>query len=168
MKGGQVHTMEEETNLKNEIKKLNENFQKLIESGKIKGVKAKKLGKIEQKKGYVRYIFIGENKQIKVMKIPIEEGTTMVEGIPRIATADYMLNWDGQPTIIQPAWSVEPFSPVKNYEESVQKQMTAQGHKLLLNRIELGGIKAKKKISGAVIFFIIVILAIAAYMLLGK
>jgi len=158
--------MEQETNLKEEIKKLNDNFSKLLESGKVKGVKAKKLGKFQLKKGYVRYLYINENRDIKVMKVPIEEGTTTIEGIPRIATADYMMTWDGQPTIIQPAWSVKPFSPVDNYEETVKTQMSSAGYKLLLNRIEQGGIKPKRQIKGWMIFAGVIALIVIGYLLL--
>lgn len=159
---------EENTNLKDEVKKLNQNFERLLESGKVKGVKTKKLGRSEKKKGYVRYIFINENREITVKKVPIDEGTTLYEGIPRIATTDYMLNWDGQPTIIQPSWSVRPFSAVENYEQAVKDGLTSAGYKLLMNRIEMGKITTKKKISGIVIFLVIVAMIVAGYLLLKK
>ena len=154
------------TSLRDEVKKLNENFSKLVDTNKTKLIKPKRLSRSEKKKGYVRYIYLGENKSIKVIKAQIEEGTALVEGIPRIATPDYILSWDNEPTIIQPGWSTEPFSPKQNYEDTVQKQMTAAGHKLLLNRLESGILKPKKKMSGVIIFIIIIALIIGGYFLL--
>jgi len=161
--------MEETRTLKDELKDLNSHIKLLIDSGKFKEIKGKKkLSKRDIKKGFIRYIYINENNSIKVLKVPIEESTTLFEKVPRIATPDYMLSWDGQPTIIQPSWSVKPFSPVDNWEDTVKERMTSAGHRLLLNKIEQGGIIQKKKMSGAVIFGIIIVLIIAGYLLLSR
>ena len=161
------NNIDKETNLKDEVKRLNDNFNKLLESGKIKGVKLKKTpSKFQAKNNWIYILYINENGEIKPMKQMIEEGTVMVEGIPRLATSEYRLSYLGKPAIILPAWSVKPFSPTDNYEETVKEQMTSQGYKLLLNRIELGGIKPKRKISGAIIFGIIIAIIVVGYLLL--
>jgi len=159
--------MTDETNLKNEIKKLNDNFNMLLESGKVKGFKPnKKLSKSDVKRNYTLAIVVGENREIKFMKVPISEGTTTIEGVPRLATTDYMLSYQGKPAMIIPEWSVQPFSPIQNYEEAVKNQMLSAGYKLLLNRIEQGEIKPKKKLSGALIFGIIIAIIVVGYLVL--
>lgn len=158
-------TEEESTNLKDEVKKLNENFSKLLESGKK--VKAKKLSRSEMKKGMVRYIFINENGTIDVKKVPIDEGTTFLDKTPRLATADYQLTWDGQPTIIQPAISAEPFSPKTFYERVKDEKMLAVGYKLLAHRAEMGQIKGKKSMPGWIIFAGIIALIVVGYLVLA-
>jgi len=160
--------MEEEGTLKDEIKKLNENISKLADSKKVKDLKLKGTpSKAKVKKGYIYVIYIRENGEIDPKAVEVEEGTTMIDGIPRIAAAPYRLNYKGKPAIILPAWSVEPFNPLINYDETIRNQMTSQGFKLLLNRIELGAIKAKGKMSGFVIFIIVIALIIGGYLLLS-
>jgi hypothetical protein len=157
---------EDNKNLKESVNEINKKFDTLISSGKVKGVKAKKLSGSEKKKGYIRYLYISENKNIKAVKVPVEEGTTFFEGSPRIATPDYMLTWDGDPCIIQPGWSMKPFSPVDNMEQTIKDKMNAVGNRLLLNRIELGAVKSKKGIPGWMIIVGLLLLGGAAYLLL--
>ena len=156
------------TSLKEEVKGLNDKFDQLLASGKVKGIKAKKLGKAEKKKNFIRYIFINENRDIKAVKVPVDEGVVWHGGVPRIGTTDYMLSWEGDPTIIQPGWSTVPFSPVQNYEEAVQAKMTAAGYRLLLKAIKEGEVKPKKKMSGALIFGIVIAIIVIGYLLLKK
>lgn len=159
--------MGEETTLKDEVKQLNDNFKALLSSGKVKGIKLPKTPSASQvKKGYAYILYINENRAIEPMKVQIQEGTTDIEGIPRIATTDFNLTYKGKPALIQPSWSVKPFSPIENYQETVKEQMTSAGYKLLLNRIEQGEIKPKKKISGALIFGLVIAAIVVGYLLL--
>jgi hypothetical protein len=158
---------EENTNLKDQVKRLNDGIEKLLESKKAKKVRLpKRLSRNQAKSNWVYIIYINENLELNPMKHKIEEGTTIVEGIPRLATADFKLTYKGKPAMILPAWSVKPFSPVENYEGTVKEQMASAGYKLLLNRIEQGGMKTKKRISGTVIFFLVIGLIVVGYLLL--
>jgi hypothetical protein len=156
----------ENTSLKDEIKKLNDNFTQLVSEKKIKKIKGKKLSRGQLKKNYVRYLYIDENRNMKAMKVPIDEGIVSTDGVPRIATTDYMLTWDGQPTIIQPSWSLKPFDPVVSREETTKDKMNSAGIKLILKRIEEGTVNTKKKLSGAVIFGIVIAIIVVGYILL--
>lgn len=154
-------------NLREDIRKLNENFNKLLAKKKVKPVKLKnRLSKFQAKHNWVYILYINENKEWKPIKCPIEEATTLVEGIPRLASPEYMTTYLGKPAMILPAWSVKPFSPVESYEETVKDQMSSAGYRLLLNRIEQGEVKTKKRISGTLIFFIIIALIVGGYLLL--
>lgn len=154
-----------------ELQKNNDNMIKLFEeyksNGKSKKVRSKKLGKGNKKRGYVRYIYIDGNNNIKVTKVPIDESIIWYEKVPRLAEPTSVLSWDGDPTIIQPSWSVKPFSPKENYEDAVNDKMTAQGHRLLLKAIKEGEVKPKRKMSGVMIFFIIIALIVIGYLLLS-
>lgn len=156
----------EGTSLKEEIQRLNQNFAEFTQQKKIKKVKGKKLSKSQVKKGWVRYMYIDENKGISAHKYQIDDGTVIHGGVPRVATADYIMTWDGQPTIIQPGWSLTPYDPVKERGETEKEKLASAGMRLLLAKIEQGNIKQKKKLSGAMIFGIIIALIVIGYLLI--
>ena len=162
--------MDEETTMKDELKKLNSNFEQLLASDKIKKFKLPSKGKLSKrdlKNNMATVIAIGENREIKFIKTAISEGTINFEGIPRIATTDYMLSYQGKPAIILPSWSVRPFSPVESYTQEVKDKMTAAGYKLLLNRIELGKVADKKKFGNWWIIPLILGVIIIGYLILS-
>ena len=164
--------MSEEPTIKDEIKKLNESFDKLLSSGKVKGFKLPSQGRLNKtqiKKNFVTAIVIGDNREIKFIKAPIEEGTITVDGIPRIASTDFMLSYQGKPAMILPSWSVKPFSPVENYQEDTKEKMTSQGYKLLLNRIETGKVlDAKKSFGKWWLFPLIIAVIVVLYLVFGR
>ena len=152
--------------LKDEIRDLNKKFAKFIEEHEVKEIKPDKVGKSQKKKGYVNFMLIRENGDITVHKVPVEEATTFYEKTPRLASPEYILNWKGNPTIIQPSWSSQPFSPVENFKKTEKDKMLSVGWRLLANRAELGDIKPKGKMSGWVIMMIIAIIGVVGYLLL--
>lgn len=158
--------MEEKT-LKETIKENSELMKQLLENPKVKKVKLKKLSKAQQKKGFVNYLFINENKNLEMLKVPVDEMTTFLDKTPRLAQPDSILFYKGSPTIIQPAWSIRPFSPIDNYQKTKDDGELSIGFKLLANRAELGEVKSKKRLSGGAIFAIIVVLIVVGYLLLS-
>lgn len=143
--------MTDETTLKDDIHKINENFEKLLASGKVKGFRLPSSGKLNNaklKKNYITVISIGNNRELKFSKVPIEDGTVVMDKIPKLATTDYMLTYKGKPVVILPEWSVKPFSPSENYSETVKNQMDTAGHALLLSKYESGKVEEKKKMGG--------------------
>ena len=160
--------MTEETSLKDEIKKNNELISKLLESGKVKGVKLKGTpSKGQVKKGYVYVLYIRENGVLDPMKVPVDELTTSIEGSPRFVTPDYLMSYKGLPAIIQPAWSIEPFNPRVNYDEATRLKTISAGRRLIINRLESGELKGKKKMAGWIIFAIIAAVLVGGYFLLS-
>ena len=156
---------DKEESLKDIIKKNNEILNRLLNTEGVKNLKLKKLGKGAKKKGYVNYLFIHENGEIEPLKVPIQEMTTLVNESPRLARPEEILSYKGSPIIIQPSWSSSPFSMVDNYEQTIKDKMLSAGYRLLALRAEQGNIKSKKKISGMVIFFIIVAILVLGYLL---
>lgn len=161
--------MEEENNpdsLREIMKKNNELLNKVLSVEGAKKLKLKTLGKGAKSKGYVNFLYIRENKEIEPLKVPVSEMTAIIEETPRLASPDYMLSYKNSPTIILPAWSSRPFSATENFEKTVEDKMLSAGWRLLANRAEQGDVKTKKKISGTAIFFIIVAVLIAGYLIL--
>lgn len=145
----------------NQLIDQNKKIEQLITP--LKDVKSKKLSKNLQKKGYVNYIYIRENGEMEEKQLPIEEATTMIEKAPRLGTPVHILHKKGVPTIIQPSWSCEPFSPALNFDQTKRDGMLSAGFQLLTNRQELGEVKPKKSMSGMTILLIVAVLGILGY-----
>lgn len=163
----------EEYNLKDEIKRLKEKIDGTESIKEKKGKKFKipfkgRLKTNELKKNYVTVLYLKNNHTGEFIKVPIDESSTMINGIPRIATTEEIIYIDGKtPMIIQPEWSVKPISISDNYEQSVREQLTSEGFSVLLNRMKKEAIITKKKMSGWIIIVIIAVIGIAAFFLLG-
>lgn len=159
----------EEYNLKDEIKKLKEkiNDEEPKKNKKFKIPFKGKLNKKNLKDNYITYIFIKNNRDTDIFKAQIDEATTLIKGVPRIATTDDIIYYQGKPLIIQPEWSVKPFSPSQNYESTVQEKLTSAGYALLMNRMQKEAIQTKKKMNGWLIIIIIAVIAIVGFFLLG-
>ena len=164
--------MGEEFNLKDEIKRLKDKID-----GNIEQPKDKKKFKIpfkakvkvnELKKNFVTVLYLKNNHTGEFIKVPIDESSTMINGIPRIATTEEIIYIDGKtPLIIQPEWSVKPISISDNYEQAVKEQLTSEGFTVLLNRMKKEAIISKKKMSGWLIILIIAVIGIVGFILLG-
>lgn len=169
--GNKMEDKEKKTKIDEDLKKTlkenNELLNKLLLSGDIKKLKLKKVSKGQKKKGYINYLYIRTNGCIETMKIPSTEMTTLIEDSPRLARPEEILSYKGTPTIIQPEWSSQPFSMVQNYNQTVKDKMLSAGYRLLALRAEQGNIKPKRKLSGTVIFFLIVALLVVGYLVLS-
>jgi hypothetical protein len=153
--------MEEETqdkSLKDILLDMSRKIDQMPEKKKRFKIPFKgKLGKLRIKKGWVTVMKIGSNRNITFTRVPIDEQTAMVDGTPRIMTADEVLFYKNKPLVILPEWSVKPFSPTDNYEEVIKQQYASQGYKLLLNRMKTEAINAKKKFGGPMLWIIILL-----------
>jgi hypothetical protein len=161
--------MSEEKSIKDLLIEMNE---KIEEKGKReKGFKLPWKGKVSKskvKKGWATYMVIRDNRNIEFTKKPIEEQTVVIDGTPRIATADDTLFYKGKPFYVQPSWSVKPFSPTENYNQTIKEGYASQGYKLLMNRMKNEQLTTKKSFGGIGIFLIIVaIIAIGYFVIKG-
>lgn len=96
-------------------------------------------------KGYVTMMKINENGFIDFYKEKIKEQTTMIDGIPRLATPNYVLHWKKNPIIIQPSWSVKPFSPEENHSTSLIDGSNTKGYSILMARMKSDTTSGKKE-----------------------
>jgi len=133
--------------IKEFVKFLVENQDRLIQEKQIKKFtmpRAFKLPTSKIKKNWVTTLLINENRTMAAVKVPVEDGTIKIDGIPRISTTDYILIWKNKPIIILPAWSLKPFSPEENYEKTVKEDMTTTGRKLVIAKMKHDIIVPKK------------------------
>ncbi len=155
-------TLEERIN-----EKIEEAFRKQKEvKGKKKKFKlpfGKKVNKSRAKKNYIILLKINENLNVSIDILQIKDQTIMVDKVPRLATADYILTYKKMPMIILPSWSVEPLSPSKNLQESLTDGTNKKGFAILMEKMQQAQIGAKKQISG----FIKIALGLGVAALIG-
>lgn len=147
--------------LKEEMERLNRNFEELVEKKQVKKFRMPLkgwMGGRKVKNGWATIIYVNENRSLKFMKAPIKEGTVMIDGVPFLATTDYMLNYKNKPVIIVPSWNIEPFAPQKNLDEATDKHKLNVGYRMLLNRLKSEQIKPKASISMGMIIILLVVI----------
>ena len=142
-----------------------EELKKIILENKVKEKKfkypfGKKVGKSQRKKNYVTVLILNENGTVDWKKYKIDEQTILHDLIPRLATAGHvMFDTKGNPLIILPNWSVEPFSPLVHYNQTLIDGSNTKGYKILMAKMESSKVDTKKAIANWVkwvIGFIIV------------
>lgn len=161
---------QENKTLKEEISQLNENLEYLNKK-KIKKVKefkipfSKRVRGRKARENYITVMYINENGGIVYKKKQIKDQSITINGIPRLATAEYVLRYKRNPMIIQPSWSVEPFSPKENKKKTSENEMDTSGYRILLNIIKSEAIKGVKKMGWGLSIGAIIILGIIIYAL---
>ena len=165
---------EEENNesIKELIKKIADRQEELVRAKEIKPFRMPskfKLPKSKIKRNWITALIIHENRNIDAIRVPIEDGTIKIDGIPRISTTDYVMSWKGKPIIILPSWSLKPFSPEENYEKTVREQMTTTGRKLVISKMKRDIVESKKMGFGMIgwIILIAVVGGVAYYLFKG-
>ena len=163
--------MEEEFNLKDEIRRLKEKIDqeepKKEKKKRFKLPGKAKLSRKNLKDGYVTICYIKNNRDVEFFKVPIDESTTMIKGVPRLATTDDMLFFKKNPLLIVPEWSIKPFSPTDHYDDTVKERLRSAGYALLMNRMQKETLSLKKKMSGWIIILIIAVIGVIGFFLLG-
>ena len=113
-----------------------------------------KLGRRHVKRKWI-IIFHLKNRSLQIYKKQIVDQTVMIDGIPRIATDDNILLWNGRkPTLIIRDYSVKPISPsdisyMDVSEDAVQqgkKGLNVAGYRILMDRMKNEALKSKKPI----------------------
>jgi hypothetical protein len=163
---------EEQETISQKLDRIAKQNEDMLATRKEKGWKlpwGKKTSKSQVNKGWTTVQIIRNNGNIDFIKAPIEDGTVTVDGIPRISTIDYKLSHKGKPFVIIPEWSLKPFSPVENYEQTEKDRLTTTGTRLILAKMEKEAIKPASKGFGSMGWIILVIvgLAVGYYFLKG-
>jgi hypothetical protein len=144
--------------------KVLETLQKAAREGKLKETKfrypfGKRVGKGQKKKNYITVIIPYENSYCDFKKYRIENQSFLHDEIPRLATAGHVMHdKKGNPILILPNWSVEPFSPLEHYKESMINGSNKKGYKILLDNMEMSKTDSKKKLGGSVKWIIGIVL----------
>ena len=155
-----------------EIKdKLNQQSADKEIKEKKKGFKIpffKRVSPKQASKGYVTVMKINENGFIDFLKEKIVEQTTMIDGVPRLATPEYVLHWKKNPVIIQPSWSVKPYSPEVMSKESLNDGSNTKGYEILMARMKSDTTGVKPQVGGMMKWIIgIALAAIVGYVLIS-
>lgn len=124
-----------------EIKKLLKESKETEKEKKFKMPWSGKVSPSRASKGYVTVFKVNENGFLDIKKERIEEQTIMVDGIPRLATPEYVLHWKKNPIIILPSWSVKPFSPEENQRKSLDEGTNTKGYPILLAKMKSEAVK---------------------------
>ena len=159
--------------LQEELKRINERLDKAEgkDSDKPKEKKPKpfnipffkRVNPKQGKQNYVTVFKINENGFIDVKKEKIIEQTTLIDGIPRLATPEYVLHWKKNPVIIQPSWSVKPlapYDPAKASQESLEDGSNTKGYKIFMARMKSDNLSSRPQVSGVVKWVIGIVFAV--------
>ena len=165
--------MTEGKTLTEEIKELKEIVSKSAEEKKPKEKKPKefkipfkaKVSKPRIRKNYVTVITVNENGGLDFIREQITDQSIMIDKVPRIATADVVCQYKGKPVIIQPLWSVKPFSRTDHYHETELQMLNTKGYKVLMDRMKKEALQAKKAISWWLIIGGLLLLGVVVYFL---
>ena len=129
-----------------ELKEIMLKNQEGVKEKKFKYPFGKKVGKSQKKKNFVTTLIINENGTCVFKKYQIKDQTIMHDLIPRIATAGHvMFDKKGNPLIILPEWSVEPFSPLDHSEKSLVNGQNTKGYKILMAKMLSDKVSDKPK-----------------------
>ena len=123
-----------------------------------------RVSKGKAKKDWVTVMKINNNRTIAFDKQQIQDQSIMVDGVPRLARTDEILYYKGKPLVIQPAWSVKPFSPTENLQQTNNDNNNEQGWRILIARLESDLIKAKKKMSWLIIIGVVAAIGALGYL----
>lgn len=110
----------------------------------------KKVGKSQAKKNFITIMKINENGNIDFTKQQIKDQVIIVDGVPRLATPDYVLRWKKNPMIIVPSWSVKPYVPKEEVEKSLSDGSNVVGYKLLMAKMLSEAIKPTKQMGSMI------------------
>ena len=157
----------------NQIKELLEKDKEKPKEKKFNFPFGKKVSNSQAKKNWITVLKLNENGAYEFSKKQIDEQTIMVDGVPRIATAENL--WIGKsPLMILPSWSVKPvnneiFNPiVKEDNLDEDGKANTKGYKILMARMKSETVTDKKPMGGWVKWVIgIFVLGIIGYAIIS-
>jgi hypothetical protein len=155
-----------EKTIREMLQSIEEQNKALIETKETKEFKIpffSRVSNMKAKKGFATVIIIRHNGVLDFKKIKIEDGVVKLDGFPRVSTIDYKLTHKGKPVFIFPEWSIKPFSPVENYEESIKEKMNMVGRRTILSKLEGEKISLKTPLGSKGWIILIIALVAAGY-----
>lgn len=125
----------------------------------------KKVGRSQKKKNFTTILSLNENGTYDFKKYQIKDQAFWHDSIPRLATSGHvMFDKKGNPLVILPNWSVEPFSPLVHYNKSMIDGSNTKGYKVLMSLMESSKVDSKPKVGGLIKWIgIIGLIGIVAY-----
>jgi hypothetical protein len=142
-----------------------------VKSKKFKIPFFKKVRGKQAKKNFITILKVNENGHGEFLKEPIKDQTVMINGVPRLATSEYIINVKRNPLMVIPSWSTVPINFKQNHEDSLKDGSNIVGYRILLEKIKLSGIEgSKKQMAGWLIWVIggLVVAGIVYALVTGK
>lgn len=129
---------------------LVEETKKEKKKKKFKMPFGKKVSKTQAKKNWITVMKINENGHVNFSKTKIDEQTIMEDGVPRLATNQFVMFYENNPLIILPNWSVEPlpFNPRQNFIDSLENGTNTKAYKILMAKMLKETVNPKKPMAG--------------------
>ena len=163
----------EPKSLKETLAEISEQLTDLKKKKKIKlwsiPLKSRMLSRKKKQEGNVVFMNIGENKSVTFIKAPIQDGVALVNGIPHVVEPEDILFWKNKlPIVIQPQWSIKPFSSKDHFKEATSSGQGTVGWEYIMNYIYRTQIKIKKAMSIGLIIFLVVAVIGGGYYLLSS
>jgi hypothetical protein len=152
--------------LSEDVKEIKEELKQIKGEEAVKKPKGfkipffKRVRNKEAKKNFVTILKVNENGHADFVKEPISEQTVMIDEVPRLATAEHIINIGKNPIMVIPSWSVQPINWKTNHETSLDDGSNIAGYKLLLNRMKLSTVESQKKGMPPFVLWIIGILIV--------
>jgi hypothetical protein len=131
-----------------EIKELINNTEQSKKEKKFKLPFGTKVGKSQAKKNWITIMKINENGHCTFLKKQIEEQTINEDGVPRLATNQYVMFYKNNPLIVLPSWSIEPFSPVQEFQKSIENGSNIKGYKIIMAKMIKDTVKPQSSMGG--------------------
>jgi hypothetical protein len=154
------------------LKKVLDNQEELIKQKKEKKFKfpwSARLNKTQVKKNCIQVMYLQDNKNVNLLRCPIEDETVTIDGLPRAASIDYVFLLNGKPTLIQPSWSIAPLNIKDNITETEKLGLAAKARKLVFTKMKNDIIVPKKMGGGSAMWIIlgIAVIGIGYYLFTG-
>ena len=154
-----MEDINKEATLKETLAEVARTLTELKEQKKVKTWNlpwsARTISKKKRKDGWVVFLNIGENKWGTFIKAPIEDGVAMVNGIPHVVDpSDIIMLKKNLGLVIQPQWSIKPFSPNQNAIETEEAGNGTKGWEYIMNYVYKTQLKAKKSFNAGIVILI--------------
>lgn len=114
--------------------------------------------RFQLKKNWVFVIYLQNNKNIKTLKLPIDENVIIIDGKPHVIDAGNIFLYKRKPAIIIPEWSIKPFSAEESVSKTETEGNSTKGWEYIVNYMKKSMIKGKS--GGGIIIYIILGLAV--------
>lgn len=128
----------------------------------------KKLSGKKKKQNYINAMILKTNQEIELQQVPVNDELIKLKNEnPHAVTTDYVWHHKGQPVVIIPEWSFEPFRPQRLIDEAkAGKIRTPYDLKIEARYLARGQIEMKKGMKGK--WFIWVIVGVVILGIIGK
>ncbi len=163
-----------ETSLKDTLQNINKKLAELTEKKEIEEISFwskwkfwNNVSKAQVKRNWVQIIYLSDNKNLRILKAPIDENVILVDNIPHTVDASEIFLYKGKPTVIVLSWSIKPLSATQNLKDTKEAGNSTLGWEYIMNYLKKTEIKSIKNM-GVMVWIIVGAIAIGGVYYLIK